>query len=204
MNFLFKEERLTPDDNCLICKGNGHMQFKGHKTICECIVRKKVKEYLGSLYAEMPYSSLDGLNIKNKSLCFEGCLMERFKSLVKSFLLYNQLKLTHMSVLPDDIIQYYVTNGDEAKQKFRELSEVDFLVIYFDVDPPNRLYGEMIESILKKRIMFDRFSWLYFVGKYSEFWFTDRYSNALREYLDKNFVKFTQLNKFKFNKGIRK
>lgn len=204
MNFLFKEERLTPDDNCLICKGDGHMQFKGHKTICECIVRKKVKEYLGSLYAEMPYTSLENLTIKNKFVCFENCSMESFKSLVKSFLLQNQLKLTHRSVLPDDIVQYYVTDGEEAKQRFRELSEVDFLVIYFDVDPPNKLYGEMIESILKKRVMFDRFSWLYFVGNYGDIWFTERYSNRLKKYLDKDFVKFTRLHEFTFLKGIKK
>jgi hypothetical protein len=194
---------LNPDRDCVVCKGSGHMSFKGRRAICECIIRKKVKEYLGSLYADIPYAM--DLNFDdNKATYFESSLLGKFKSLVKSFLIYHKLKLKHMSVFPQDIIQYYVTDGDEAKSKLSDLTEIDFLVIFFIKDPPNKLYGEIIESILEKRLIYNKITWLYCKDDCKESWFTERYSLDLSNYIVGNFNRFKELNRVVFERGVKK
>lgn len=193
-----------PDKNCSICKGSGRMHFKEKKTVCECVVRKAAKNYLGPLYAEVQYTKKLNFGGTDRFVCFERSSLEKFKALVKSFLLHHKLKLTHMSVFPQDIIQYYVTDGEVAKQRFGGLTEVDFLVIYFIKDPPNKLYGDILESILEKRVIFDKITWLYCIDSYEEFWFTMKYGKELCDFLNDKFFKFETLDEIVFEKGCHK
>lgn len=201
---LITEGDLIPDKNCQVCGGSGCMLFKDRQTICECIIRKKVKDYLGPLYAKGPYADDLNFDENNIAICFEKCDLNKFKSLVKSFLLYHKLKVTHKSVFPQDIIQYYVTDGSEAKQNLSSLTEVDLLVVYFIQDPPNKLYGEMIEGILEKRRIFNKVTWIYSTDKIGDIWFTEKYSYSLSQYLNKYCGKFKKLNRVDFNKGVKK
>ena len=156
------DRSIKPDNKCSICSGSGCMDFKGRKTVCECIIRRKAKQYLGPLYADIKYTSFTTFDGKNKFVYFEKDPIDRFRSLVKSYLLFHNIRLSHKSTLPYEIVQNFLT--DHEIIKYGELIEVDFLVIYYISDPPNKLYGDLIQSILERRVMFDRSTWLFFTN----------------------------------------
>ena len=203
MSGLEVDKSIKPESNCKVCKGSGEMLYKNGKIVCECIIKKHARKYLGLLYDGVPYSNnikFDKLLNKNKHICFYGCSTECFKSMVKSFLLYHNMRLTHKHIFPNYLVDDYF--DDKFGKSLKDLSEVDFLTIYFINDPTNRMYGELIEIILDRRILYKKPTWLYMKADYRGDWFKDKYSISLSEYISKNFERMLEVNKLTFKKGL--
>ncbi len=201
MSILGIDKSIKPEPDCLVCKGSGEMLYKGDKIVCECIIRKHAKEYLGFLYADMPYSTTIKFDKwKGMFLCFDMCSVEHFKSIVKSYLLHKNMKLTHKHLMPNYIVDDYF--DDRFNKLLKELTEIDFLTIYFRSDPTNRLYGELIEIILDRRILYKKPTWLFFKENFEKDWFEIKYSKSLEEYLLKNFERPGGVHKITFKRGL--
>jgi hypothetical protein len=201
MSILEVDKSIKPDPKCSVCKGLGKMKFKKKETVCECILRKQAKNYLGPLYANVPYSTVIKFDVwKNIFLCFDMCSKECFRSIVKSYLLYKNMKVTHKHIMPNNIIECYFE--DSFNKLLRDVSEIDFLTIFFISDPSNRLYGELIEMILDRRMLYNKITWLFFKDNYEETWFSGRYSNSLQKYLLDNFERPKKVNVITFKRGL--
>lgn len=98
----------------------------------------------------------------------------RFKSYVKSFLLNSGMRYTHRTVTPQEIISAYVSN--EGRADFNHLKQVQLLILYVHIDPPNRQYGTIMTSIIEERKLRGLPTWLYTPGSVSTTSFGNIYS----------------------------
>lgn len=184
---------------CVLCGGSNYIIEGNKKTSCLCQLRKKAKKYLGPIYADLKYSSSIKFDkwVDNSVYC-ELCSIDSFKSMVKSFLLFHNMKLSHHTIFPYEVVQGYFENSRSYELDL--MHEVDFLAILFRNDPPNKLYGELLKSLLDRRILYNKITWLFLAGAHDSDWFIDKYSVPFGKYIEENFLR-TNINKIKFGKG---
>lgn len=187
---------------CAACGGSKYIIENNKKIPCLCLLRDRAKKYLGPIYADLKYSSaIKFEKWVDNSIYFELCSIDDFKSMVKSFLLYNNMKLSHHTIFPYDIVQGFFENRKSEELDF--INNVDFLAILFRNDPPNKLYGELLKTLFDRRILYNKITWLFLAGSHESEWFIDKYSAILGKYIKDNF-KRSNINKIKFRKGGHK
>jgi len=190
-----------PDFGCKLCNGMGYVIEGEVRRSCDCVLISHIKKYLTPTYANSPYT-LNNFNGFENSCIFDGCSRSHFKSIVKSFLLTHRLEVTHMSVTPFDIIEAYFSLKES--DEFKDMISTDLLIIYFCTDPRNKLYGEAIITILDKRLIENKWSWVFCKESFDSKWFRDNYTSQLSDYLRDNFLRIEGINSISFNRGLKK
>lgn len=195
-----KNKVIGPSKTCSICSQTGYMLENGRRVTCLCILKQRAKAYFGPIYANLNYATKINFDIWNHNfLRFEGCSENLFKFMVKSYLIYNNLKLSHYTVSPFDIFEgFYEKEGAEL---YTRLTQFDFLVILFRCDPPNKLYESLIRTLIDKRLLFNRVTWIFLQEDYDSSWFTYQYSVGLGKYIEEKSKKARSINTIKFKRG---
>jgi hypothetical protein len=188
---------------CSLCKGLGYFLKEKEIISCDCILVKKARDYLGPMYQNYPYSNKIQWDKFRNFLGFVGFNRNDFKSLVKSFLLSSGLKLKHISTTPLEIIDAYFDYKEN--DIFKELSRVDFLIIYFGPIYKNKWYDDCLYSILDRRILYNRKTWIHTESSFSNSNFIETYSEKVCSLITSNFLSMSDsFKEVKFNKGIKK
>jgi hypothetical protein len=169
------------DKDCELCKGEGGEFIDKVWKPCRCELLNEINEYLTPFYKDSEY--LKGLtfdNIIGKNVILTGS-KECTKSVIKSYLVYAQYKLypdhkyTHIIIDPEEMMADYLSK-EKVLQKL--LIEMDFLVIWLLYSPKhNGYYGEQILSLIERRELKMKTTWIYspihwknreFIAKYSK------------------------------------
>lgn len=189
-------DAIKPNKNCQFCKGKGQVPGKKEGTTikCSCMVRQEAIRYLTDIYANAKY--IKGLNaqvLEGKNLFIDRDPQRTFKAAVKSFLLNTALKYDHTTVSAHDVLYYYL--GDQGSFNFKRIQTIDFLVIYLVADPANKIYGDLLVSVLEKRSFIDLPTWIFTDKGVDSKFFQDKYSIKLSNYILKNFTPLRGISK---------
>lgn len=190
------------DKECSICRGLGYLSKDKEIIPCDCLLIKKARDYLGPMYCDYPYSTKINWGVFKNFLSFGGFKRDTFKSIVKSFLLSSGLKIKYMSITPMEIIDVYFEN--KINDIFKELSKIEFLIIYFGSDTKNKLYEDYLYSVIDKRILYNLKTWIYNDLSFSDPKFIEIYSKKISNLILSNFIQVDILRDHEFIKGIRK
>lgn len=178
LSSVTKPGKVFPKPDCTDCGGMGQVRPEGAKAYhkCGCVLVQEAHQYLTTTYKGATY--IKALNykdfLKKINYRFEGMPTSRFKSYVKSFLLNSGMRFTHRTVTPQEIITAYVSS--DGKSDFVNMKQVQLLILFVHIDPPNRQYGSIMTSIIEERKLRGLPTWLYTPGSVSTTAFGNTYS----------------------------
>ena len=187
--------RFAGDPNCEICKGLGYepTAFRGTRRKCVCLLKKEVPIYLTPVYANAKYiDTFQVDSVVNKDILMMSCPQPQFKSFFKSFLLNTGMKYSHQTVFAHDVMQAYLSRDDE--NAYTALSRFDILVIFLVIDPPNKAYAQILISLLEKRAMHGRVSWIFSQNELKSEKFQNLYSSEFAEFVESKFIRLKAPN----------
>ena len=195
-------EIIKPDSQCTLCHGSGYMIEEGNKRVsCTCLIRQRALEYLGPMYKNCAYNSKTQFDLWGDFVRIETCSRGYFKSMIKSLLLRSDISMKHKSTTPPEIMDVYFENREN--NFYKDLNLIDFLIIYFCNDPTNRMYSEVIISILDKRVLYNRKTWVYCQDSSDSTEFIKKYGKSLSDFLGENFTLAGGTHNLIFDKGLK-
>lgn len=180
---------LLPDKECDICNGTGRMlKENGKKTECICILQKELAQYLTIKYANADkIPNFDTTPFKGKNLLLQNMSVEVFRSIVRAFLTLTGQKYKHLTVSGQELFNLHYKDAEQ--RGFTAASEIDFLIIFLSMEPVNKSYGQIITSMLEKRILNDKITWIYHRDGVESRNFASVYTTTLSNYILQHFQK---------------
>ena len=166
---------------------NGYVTVDGKKVECLCQLKAKAQTYLTPTYVNAKY--LRDLNVTpflGKNILLDTVPQEQFKSLFKSFILNTGMKFKHMTVTGYDCLQAYLTNTEA--HIFDQYVHIDLLVLYLAYDPRCNSYGTIFTTLLEKRSLVKRPTWIYSNTSINSNIFLEKYGDKLVNYCRENFI----------------
>jgi hypothetical protein len=183
--------KVVPDPDCKKCHGRGRLLIPEDtnsliKRIsymdCDCILKKQTLKYLTPRYMNAVYSETQDVKAYlGKNILFYDNY-NKFKSIVKTFLLKTDRQLSHYTAEPQIIFNKYF---EENKAGMEQYHKYDLLIIPFIRDPHNKIYGELIASIIMKRGELNRPTWLFSAHSLKSEVFWGMYRQNFAQFLEK-------------------
>ena len=202
-NILDKfEDSLTPEDLkplpiqlqprpvkyefCGKCD-SGYIIQDGKRVECLCMLKARAQNYLTPTYVNSKYMrDFNVTPLVDQNILLDTVSQEYYKSLVKSFLLNTGMKYKHLTVTGYDLLQAYLNNSETGL--FEYYSKIDLVFIYLAFDPKCNSYGIIITSLLEKRSLYKKPTWIFSNMSINSNAFLERYGDKLSEYCKKNFI----------------
>ena len=151
-----------PKTDCKKCGGDGYTYNEESDSYDECLCLLKIRavEYLTYKYSNYAWDNSFDPSPWLKSVLFHGNV-ELFNAMVKSVLLNTGMQYSHMTTSPWGIMERYLTPIETSGgREYRELKDVDILIIKFISDPSNREYSNVIGHILDERHDIEKWTWI--------------------------------------------
>ena len=166
---------------------NGYIMQDGKRVECLCMLKARAKEYLTPTYLNAKYMrDLEVAPLVDNNILLDTVSQDYFKSLAKSFLLNTGMKYRHLTVTGYDCLQAYLTNSESGI--FEHYSTIDLLFLYLAFDPKCNSYGLIFTSLLEKRNLNRKPTWIFSNTSINSNAFLERYGDKLSEYCKKNFI----------------
>lgn len=149
---------------CTICKDRGLVKAgpKASKK-CQCAIVKQIRKYLTPTYAQTTIDfdlNLRGVDKFEGKDAFFVITKDKFTIFVKSFLLLTRMKYSHFTTTAFQCVLAWV-ESPSASHSLRDVYLPDYLFLILDTDPVNSKYDDLLCSILKKRKMDGKCTWIY-------------------------------------------
>lgn len=179
--------------DCEDCKDKHYIKIKGSNNSkrCKCSHKKQILRYLTVKYNSKGIKfdiSEEGLdNFIGKDI-FSMTSKSQFQRFVKSFLLRTRMKYSHFTTTPHELVLAWV-GSPEAEHSLLDTYKPDYLFLYLDSDPINSKYDDLICSVLKRRKMNGKNSWIYSTRNFNDKQFKELYGENLSAYLGEELFK---------------
>ncbi len=173
------------DPNCTLCSETpGFVASElGNMVECTCVLKNLVLSYLTPVYANSKYmSKFNPVHIEGKNVWAVSKSSETFKSMIKSYLLNTGMRLKHQTTTPFEIINCFLGSGNDM-----ERWRTDVLVILMGSDPPNKMYGTLLQNLIESRIRLGVQTLIHTKIPITSPGFVDTYSKSLSEFIRENF-----------------
>jgi hypothetical protein len=144
---------IVADKNCTLCKGSGISEYKGKRGVCPCVIRQKAQEYLTPIYKDVKYMrDFDSTVLEGKNILIESTNVSYFKEVAKSFLLNTAMKYSHLTLTAYDVVTAWFENPLQSTT-YKKVLNVDIMLFYLVSDPKNAAYGDVLTSVIEKRML---------------------------------------------------
>ena len=177
--------------SCPTCGGSKYIRLpEGGVEACDCTLKERALNYLTPIYANAKFlKDFKCDSLLKRNILVDGQSPEAFKTFVKSFLLNTGMKFSHKTKTAHDLLQAMLTESESGE--WSQIEHTDILFIYPSIDPPNRSYGQIIQSMIEKRTLVKKPTWIFSQYPIKSQKFQFLYSEDLAKSIES---RFTQLN----------
>ena len=174
-----------PKAGCELCGGEGYVRNPediAQMQFCDCVLRNNALEYLGTHRNANLIKSVPLDLMERRNVLIDNTTLTVFKTFIKSFLISTGMKYSHSTFVTKDIVQAFF--GDkEGTCTMQDLLTPDILCVCLGDDFNNKAYFEIFSTLVTKRMLLEKWTWIFSKHNAGSFEFKEKYSKELSAFL---------------------